>query len=190
MPVDVLWNGSIAFLDRDGVINIGSESYVNNVDEVELLPGSAESIGSLRRSGYRICVVTNQSPIGRGLWSSENLAKIHNHLQLLVLEIDEDAHFDLILHSPYAPWEGAWARKPFPGMLEAGRQLIDRASKDSSLEGLNLLYGDDWIDRPDDSLSFMVGDRQVDMIAASRYGIKGYLCNPNIGLSEVIGEIV
>ena len=190
MPDGVSWNGSLAFLDRDGVINIGSENYVNNVDEVNLLPGAAESVGILRRAGYRICVVTNQSPIGRGLWSRENLAKIHMHLQKLVLDEDKDAHFDLILHSPYAPWEGAWARKPFPGMLEAGRQLIDRASEGTTLEGQTVLFGDDWVDRPDDSSSFMVGDRQVDMMAASRYGIKGYLCSPDEGLRGVIKEII
>jgi len=108
----------------------------------------------------------------------------------MVLEEDKDAYFDLILHSPYAPWEGAWARKPFPGMLEAGRQLIDRASVDPSLSDLELSYGDDWTDRPDDSSSFMVGDRQVDIIAATRFGIKSYLCNPEVGLSGVMGEIV
>ncbi len=190
MPEGVSWNGSIAFLDRDGVINLGSENYINKPDEVELLPDSSKSIGTLRRLGYRICVVTNQSPIGRGLWTSQNLANIHKHLQEMVLEEDSDAHFDLILHSPYAPWEGAWARKPFPGMLEAGRQLIDKATVDSNLSNLQLLYGDDWVDRPDDSSSFMVGDRQVDIIAASRYGIKSFLCNPELGLSGVMEEIV
>ena len=90
---------------------------------------------------------------------------------------------------PYAPWEGAWARKPFPGMLEAGRQLIDNATLDSNQSELELLFGDDWVDRPDDSSSFMVGDRQVDIIAATRYGIKSYLCNPDEGLSGVMEDI-
>tara|TARA_B100000686_G_scaffold354044_1_gene462339 strand:+ start:6970 stop:7542 length:573 start_codon:yes stop_codon:yes gene_type:complete len=190
MPEGVSWNGSIAFLDRDGVINIGSENYINNPDEVVLLPNSPRSIGTIRRMGYRVCVVTNQSPIGRGLWTSHNLAKIHERLQHMVLEEDSDAHFDLVLHSPYAPWEGAWARKPFPGMLEAGRQLIDKAAVDPNLTDLELLYGDDWLDRPDDSNSFMVGDRQVDIIAATRYGIKSYLCSPEDGISGVLEEIL
>ena len=107
-----------------------------------------------------------------------------------ILEEDSDAHFDLILHSPYAPWEGAWARKPFPGMLEAGRQLIDKASVDPNLSDLELFYGDDWTDRPLDPSSFMVGDRQVDIMAANRYGIKSYLCNPEVGLSGVMEEII
>ena len=189
MPEGTSWNRSIAFLDRDGVINLGSENYINSPDEVVLLPDSGKSIGKLRRSGFRVCVVTNQSPIGRGLWTSQNLANIHKRLQEMVLEEDADAYFDLILHSPFAPWEGAWARKPFPGMLEAGRQLIDRASVDPSLSDFELSYGDDWTDRPDDSSSFMVGDRQVDIIAATRFGIKSYLCNPEVGLSGVMEEI-
>ena len=37
LPVDVPWEGRIAYLDRDGVIIEGSENYVNRVEEVVLL---------------------------------------------------------------------------------------------------------------------------------------------------------
>ena len=190
LPNDAAWNGSIAYLDRDGVIIEGSENYVNTVDEVVLLPDSAKSVGDLRRAGYRICVVTNQSPINRGLWSNSNLSMIHDRMGQLLLQDDGDAYLDLILYSPYAPWEGAWARKPFPGMLEAGRQLIDAASSDTSMKGLDLKFGDDWINRPDESASVMVGDRGVDMSAAARFGVVGILCDPNAGISGVIDSIL
>ena len=190
LPNDSAWDRSIAYLDRDGVIIEGSENYVNTIDEVVLLPDSAKSIGNLRRAGYRICIVTNQSPINRGIWSSSNLSMIHDRMCQLLLQGDKDAHIDLILYSPYAPWEGAWARKPYPGMLEAGRQLIDAASVESSMRGLALKFGDDWINRPDESTSVMVGDRGVDMSAAARFGVDGILCDPNKGLAEVIGSIL
>ena len=190
LPNDAAWNGSIAYLDRDGVIIEGSENYVNTVDEVVLLPDSAKSVGDLRRAGYRICVVTNQSPINRGLWSNSNLSMIHDRMGQLLLQDDGDAYLDLILYSPYAPWEGAWARKPFPGMLEAGRQLIDAASSDTPMKGLDLKFGDDWINRPDESASVMVGDRGVDMSAAARFGVVGILCDPNAGISGVIDSIL
>ena len=90
-----------------------------------VLENSANSIGELRRNGFRICIVTNQSPIGRGLWSRENLALIHDKMREELLLSDPDAILDLTLHSPYAPWHNSWARKPNPGMLEAGRQIID-----------------------------------------------------------------
>ena len=190
LPDGVVWNGRIAFLDRDGVLIEGSENYVNSVDEVVLLPDSAKCVGDLRRAGYRVCVVTNQSPINRGLWSSNNLSMIHDRMCQLLLQGDADAHLDLILHSPYAPWEGAWARKPFPGMLEAGRQLIDAASTDPSMELLQLKYGDEWVDRPDESTSVMVGDRGVDMSAATRFGVRGVLCHGRDGIAGVIGSIL
>ncbi|MBT3357587.1 MAG: HAD-IIIA family hydrolase [Euryarchaeota archaeon] len=180
------WTGNIAFLDRDGVLNIGSEDYINKPEDLVILPGAADCVARLRQAGFRICVVTNQSPVGRGLWSSENLSQIHEQLRMILLESNSDAILDLILHSPWAPWDGSWARKPNPGMLEAGRQILDAAENSTQP---NLLFDEKWMDRPDESNSIMVGDREVDMIAASRYGVKGFRCNSQVGISEVI-EII
>ncbi len=80
LPIEGDWDGSIAYLDRDGVINIGSPNYINTVDELVVLPNAAKSIAELRRNGFRVCVVTNQSPIGRGLWNHRRLAMIHDEL--------------------------------------------------------------------------------------------------------------
>ena len=72
-PLDLLplpngpWNGKIAYLDRDGVLNVGSENYINSPDELVILPDTAKSVAALRESGFRVCVVTNQSPIGLSL---------------------------------------------------------------------------------------------------------------------------
>ena len=180
-------DGKIAYLDRDGVLNKGSENYVNNSEELFILPGVSDSIAALRESGFRICVVTNQSPIGRGLWSSETLHSIHEKMRELLLEENSNAHLDLILYSPYSPWDGAWARKPNPGMLEAGRQII---SASENGDEINLKFDMDWGNRPDESTSVMVGDRGVDMEAAFNYGVKGLRCDPEIGLPDVISKIL
>ena len=190
LPGEKRWDGRIAYLDRDGVINRGFEDYVNTVEEIEILPLAATSIGELRRSGFRVCVVTNQSPVGRGLWSRDNLASIHTEIRRLLLMDDKDAHLDLILHSPYAPWENSWARKPNPGMLEASRQIMDAAHSDPSLSELTILYGPDWKDRPSEQRSVMVGDRDVDMKASDAFGVTGIRCNPDAGISGVIATIL
>ncbi len=181
------WEGKIAYLDRDGVLNKGSENYINSPNEVLILPGVSDSIASLREHGFRICVVTNQSPIGRGLWSSENLHLIHQKIRELLLEENPNSHLDLILYSPYAPWEGAWARKPNPGMLEASRQIIFASENNIDI---NLSFDTEWTDRFDESGSVMVGDRAVDMEAASNFGVRGIRCNPDIGLPGVMSEIL
>jgi histidinol-phosphate phosphatase family protein len=181
------WKGKIAYLDRDGVLNKGSENYINSPEELVILPGVPDSIATLRESGFRICVVTNQSPIGRGIWTSENLNSIHDRMRELLLEENSNAHLDLILYSPYAPWDGAWARKPNPGMLEAGRQIISATENNINIK---LKFDVEWKDRPDESSSVMVGDRAVDMAAASNFGVRGFRCDPEIGLPNVMSDIL
>ena len=187
----VPWGGRIAYLDRDGVINVGKETYVNNVDEVEMLENAGQSIGRLRRAGFRIVICTNQSPIGRGWWSHETLAEIHDYIQVKLLEEDEDAHLDLILYSPYVPWSGAHARKGNPGMLEAGRQLIEAAENDVQLNDESFMDADDYTSSNfDETSSVMVGDRSVDMEAAAAFGVRGIKVDGTIGVAGAIELIL
>lgn len=189
LPTQSKWSGNIAYLDRDGVLNRWKENYVNSPEELELYIGSGKAVARLRRLGFRVCIVTNQSPIGRGLWGHEVLAQIHEKMQLLLIEEDLDAEIDLILYSPYSPGDASWSRKPNPGMLEAARQLIENAHY---LPGkpIQISFGDDWSDRPSESNSILVGDRESDIIAAKRFGVKGILCDSESGLSSVIEDIV
>ena len=188
LPKNVDWEGQIAYLDRDGVLNRWKENYVNSPDDVEMLSGSGKAIAKLREMGFRICVVTNQSPIGRGLWGHDVLAQINDRLQDLLLEEDHGAQIDVILYSPYAPSENSWARKPNPGMLEAGRQIIDNAHRFPGKQNV-ILFGDDWVNRPSESSSILIGDRNSDITAAERVGVRGILCDSESGLAGVIDQI-
>ena len=190
LPIKGQWQGKIAYLDRDGVIIRGFEDYVNSPDEVEVLSGAPQAIGDLRREGFRICIVTNQSPVGRGIWSRENLANIHDRVRSEIISADSDAILDLTLHSPYAPWHNSWARKPNPGMLEAGRQIIEAAESRTLLSEGDIKFGDEWKNRPSEANSVMVGDRNVDMEAAKSFGVRSFKCDPDKGLNEVISEIL
>ena len=181
LPERSEWDGSIAFLDRDGVLNVGSTNYINNTGELELLAGSATALGDLRRGGFRICVVTNQSPIGRKLWSHQRLAGIHDELQKLLLLEDEDAVLDIILYSPHAPWMGSPFRKPEPGMLMAGRQLLQSAGAISKFDPSA---------RFNEVRSAMVGDRRCDLRAGERYGIRVFHSPQHIGLSAVAARLL
>ena len=190
LPIKGQWQGKIAYLDRDGVIIRGFENYVNSPDEVEVLAGAPQAIGDLRRDGFRICIVTNQSPVGRGIWSRENLANIHDRVRSEIISVDPDAILDLTLHSPYAPWHNSWARKPNPGMLGAGRQIIEAAESRILLSEGDIKFGDEWKNRPSEVNSVMVGDRNVDMEAAKSFGVRSFKCDPDKGLNEVISEIL
>ncbi|MDE0953831.1 MAG: HAD hydrolase-like protein, partial [Candidatus Poseidoniales archaeon] len=86
-----------------------------------------------------------------------------------------------------SPWDGAWARKPNPGMLEAARQII--SASENNLE-VNLKFDIAWKNRPDESTSVMVGDRGVDMEAALNFGVRGIRCDSDIGLPQVLSKIL
>ena len=183
------WSGKIAYLDRDGVLNKWREGYVNSPEELEILDGAGFAVGLLRRNGFRVCIVTNQSPVGRGLWGHDVLSQIHDSLQEQLLNEDKDAEIDLILYSPYPPDQGAWARKPRPGMLEAGRQLIENSEFNSD-QPTSISYGKNWINRPSEKGSILIGDRESDILAAETFGVRGIRCNPETGIAGVIDMLI
>ena len=51
--VDLNWNGAIAFLDRDGVLNFGSPNYINSPDELEIIPGSERGHNRPKKAGIQ-----------------------------------------------------------------------------------------------------------------------------------------
>ncbi len=189
LPSNVQWSGKIAYLDRDGVLNVGSKYYVNDTDEVVILPEAGRCVGQLRRAGFRICICTNQSPIDRGWWDHTRLAKIHDYIQDKLFEEDEDALLDLILYSPYHPVTNSFARKGNPGMLQAGRQILEAAHNNLILNETNFNYAEQY-NAFDESQSVMVGDRMVDMEAASNHSVHGIHVNGKIGILDAIEEIL
>lgn len=139
------------FLDRDGVIIPESPGYVLSPAHVELLPGAADAIGRLTRAGMPVVVVTNQSPIGRGLLTEGALDAIHARLQELIgLSGGSVSEFCFCPHLPDA---GCDCRKPRPGLLrEASRRL-----------GIDL------------GASYLVGDQEADIQAALAAGCAAIL---------------
>ena len=197
-PSNTIPNDSIAYLDRDGVINIGSPNYINNPDELILLEGAAHSIGELKRSGFFTCIVTNQSAISRGLWNELRLTEIHKKMQELLLIEDKDAHIDLVITCPHRQIDRCNCRKPMPGMLHLGHSQL---RGDLSLQdGLNVNVTipkqvtrvNWWKDKPLplNELDFIVGDRKSDLGAGWARGIRLFKVNPNIGSAQVINRVV
>jgi histidinol phosphatase-like enzyme len=170
-------------------LNIGHKEYVNNPAELVLLKGAGYAIAKLRKAGFRICVVTNQSPIGRGLWSHADLAAIHDELIRQLLEEDENGILDLILYAPQTPWEGGPSRKPGAGMLQVGRQLLE-----GNWPSEGLLTGPKyhlWAGKRDETpRSFMAGDRAVDLQAGRRHAVRLFNINPAVGLAGAVERML
>lgn len=105
----------LVILDRDGVINRDSAEFVKTPEEWLPLPGSIEAIAALSRAGVRVCVITNQSGIGRGLFDHDTLRAINDRMQSLVREQGGEIH--RIEFCPHHPDDNCECRKPRPGMF-------------------------------------------------------------------------
>lgn len=69
----------IAFLDRDGTINV-EKGYLYKIEEFEFLPGVIEGLKKLQKKGYLLVILTNQSGIGRGYYTVVDVENLHNWL--------------------------------------------------------------------------------------------------------------
>src|SRR5260221_11782598 len=70
-------------LDRDGTL-IEDPGYIADPAKVRLLPGVTVVLTKFREAGYALIVVTNQSGIGRGLYTWANYDAVSARLRELL----------------------------------------------------------------------------------------------------------
>ena len=143
------------FFDRDGVIT-EEVGYLHRTEDVRFLPGAIESIAQINRMGIPAVLVTNQSGIGRGLFSWADYERV-------AFSVREG------LAAAGACLDGEWAcgyypsdparfepgadrfRKPNPGMIQQAAETLALSLRDS----------------------WLVGDKPSDIEAAIRAGLRG-----------------
>lgn len=106
----------LVILDRDGVINHDSPSYLKSPDEWKPIRGSLEAIALLTQAGYHIVLATNQSGIGRGLFDMATLNAIHDKMHRAIGQAG--GRIDAVFFCPHAQEANCRCRKPKPGLLE------------------------------------------------------------------------
>lgn len=141
------------FLDRDGVIN-DHVRYVNTPDDLILFPGVGKAIKRLNDAGYKVFVVTNQGGVGLGFMQEEHLHAVHDKLER---ELKRDgAVLDEIAYCPHKPKAGCACRKP------EAKMILDLASNH----------------QVDLAQSYMVGDRETDVLAGQKAGVTTIYIGP------------
>ncbi len=112
----------LVILDRDGVINQDSASYIKSPDEWKPIPGSLEAIARLTQAGYHVVVATNQSGIGRGLFEMATLNAIHDKMHRAASQAG--GRIDAVFYCPHSQDANCSCRKPRTGLLdEIGRRF-------------------------------------------------------------------
>jgi len=135
------------FLDRDGTINV-DRNYLSDPAQLELIPGAAQALRRLGAAGFLLFIVTNQSGIGRGYYTLEDMERVNARLcQMLAAE---GVRFEKIYFAPEAPEKPSRGRKPSPEFLFDARDQF----------GLDL------------GLSYMIGDKLIDLQCGWNAGVK------------------
>ncbi|MCO5976671.1 D-glycero-beta-D-manno-heptose 1,7-bisphosphate 7-phosphatase [Ideonella oryzae] len=146
-------DAKIAFLDRDGVVNV-DVAYLSRWEDFRFVPGTVDALRQLQSQGYQLVVVTNQSGIARGYYSEEDYQALTRRMRQALA--DEGVTLAGIYHCPHLPRAEVAryaldcdCRKPAPGM-------ILRAATDLSAD----LHA-----------SILVGDKGSDIQAARAAGV-------------------
>ncbi len=147
------------FLDRDGVINEEIE-YLHEVEKLRLIPGVPEGLKLLKQHDYLLIVVTNQSGIGRGMYTERDMEKVHSSLQAQLIE--RGSGIDKFYFCPHTPQEQCNCRKPQPTMLIRAKDEFD----------LDL------------ASSFIIGDKITDLEAGKGAGCSTILVRTGYGRQE------
>jgi len=141
------------FLDRDGTL-IEEVNYLSRVEDLRIFDYTAEAIDLLKKSGFLIIVVTNQSGIGRNIFGEAEMHAIHEKLQSELTDSIDGFYF-----CPHLPCDGCRCRKPAIGMIEA-------AGSDFALN-----LPDSWI----------IGDKKIDVETGFNAGIKTAMVKTGYG---------
>lgn len=150
------------FLDRDGTLNV-EKDYLYRYKDWEWIPGAIPALRLLKKSGYRLVLITNQSGIARGYYTAGQVDRLHRRVATdLKRNGVSMAGFYICPHGPAAECA---CRKPAPG-------LLTRAARELKLD----LAG-----------SFMIGDKASDVEAARRAGVTPLFVRTGHGAREQAG---
>ena len=157
--------GVTVFLDRDGTLNVDT-CYVKSPDDFTVLPGVGAALARLKQAGARLVVVTNQSGLGRGYFSSRDLEAIHSKLRLVLAE--DGVTLDGLYFCPHHPDDHCNCRKPARGM-------IDRAHAELKV---------------DLSRAYVIGDSIRDVELAKQVGARSLLVMTGPSGAEALADLM
>ena len=146
-------------LDRDGVLNVDRGTYTYKPEDFEPIPNSLAAVTRLRLMGHKIAIITNQGGIEHGLFTEEEVDKLHQHMLNLLGEAGCPS-IDAIYYSASSAKNDMYA-KPNTGMFK-------RCEKENP--GIKFSKG------------YYVGDKMSDLKAAYKMRATPVLVRTGYGL--------
>lgn len=134
------------FFDRDGTL-MREEDYCRHPSQVHAIPGADAALAALRAAGWLAVIITNQSGIGRGYFTLADYEAVNAEL---FRQLGQSMPAYCCADHPDTPTP---RRKPGPGM-------ITEALHDHAI---------------DPALSWMIGDKDIDIAAGRAAGCRTIL---------------
>ena len=153
------------FLDRDGVIN-KERGYTHRLEDFEILPDLINALRLLKQKGYLLIVVSNQSGIAQNLYKQEEVEVLHKFMSDEFIKNGiklEEIYY--CIHHPTV--SNCICRKPDSLFIEKSLARFDI----------------------DPAQSFFIGDKDRDIEAAGKAGVKGILIKANTPLHAIMDLI-
>ncbi len=154
------------FLDRDGVIN-KELGYVFRIEDFVITDDILPSLKKLQQAGFIFVIITNQSGIAKELYTHEDVAKVHANMLNIMKEngiLISEIYY--CYHHPDV--EPCICRKPDSGMIE------------KAIARFNI----------DVSKSFFIGDKERDIQAAEKAGVKGIMIEADSPINGIAEKII
>ena len=118
----------LVLVDRDGTL-IEEKEYLSDPRQVRLLPGAVQGLRRLKKGGFKVVVVSNQSGVGRGILTLAQARRVNQRfLQLLK---QKKATVNGLYWCPHAPAERCPCRKPKLALVKEAAQALGRSWRGS-----------------------------------------------------------
>jgi D-glycero-D-manno-heptose 1,7-bisphosphate phosphatase len=135
------------FIDRDGTL-IVDKDYLHKPEEVEFINGAIPALKRAADAGFEIVMVTNQSGVGRGFFTMDDVQAVHEHIAQIMSA--EQVSMLQVYVAPEAPDAPSRGRKPSPQFLFDARDAY----------------------RIDLGSSYMIGDKLIDLECGWNAGVR------------------
>jgi D-glycero-D-manno-heptose 1,7-bisphosphate phosphatase len=156
------------FLDRDGVlINNQKHYYIWKPEQLTYIDGVFENLQKLQQKGFQLFIISNQGGISRGLYSKDDILKLHVEL----IETFRKKHIiisDILFCPHHSEKEKCLCRKPESLMIDKLIAKYDLNPQEST----------------------MIGDSESDMKAAAMAGIQGIRIAANKNMFPFISKLL
>ena len=150
------FNKPAIFLDRDGVIN-HDYGYVHKINKFKFRTGVISGLKYLIKKNYYIFIVTNQAGIGKGKFTEKNFIDLHKAIN------EKLKKFNILIndvqYSPFHPQAVIKRYRKNSATRKPGNKMIENIKFDWDIKLKK---------------SFMIGDKETDMLAAKKSSIKFY----------------